>query len=103
MPLAWLLSRRSRPVGLAAERDSLWRRHVPGRDKGGPGIPRFGVILGGSAGNRRNADQVMAVGALNLAARCLLVALQVLLAVQTGEFELVYGFQGVGFVLLLRT
>jgi hypothetical protein len=45
----------------------------------------------------------MAVGALNLAARCLLVALQVLLAVQTGEFELVYGFQGVGFVLLLRT
>ena len=87
MPLAWLLSRRSRPVGLATERDPLWRRHVPGRDKGGPGLAGFGVILGGSAGNRRNADQVLAVGALNLPAGCLFVALQVLFAVRTGQFE----------------
>jgi hypothetical protein len=36
-------------------------------------------------------DQVMTLGALNLAARCLFVALQVLLAVRTGEFELVHG------------
>jgi len=52
------------------------------------------VILGGSAGNRWNVDQVMAVRALNLTARCLLVALQVLFAVGTGEFELIHRFQG---------
>jgi hypothetical protein len=46
-------------------------------------------------------DKVLAVGALNLAARCLFVALQVLFAVRTGEFELTHGFQGLGFVLLL--
>ena len=96
-------SRRRKPVRLAGERDPLWRRHVPGRDKGGPGLAGFGVVLGGSAGNRRNVDQMMAVGALNLAARCLFVALQVLLAVGTGKFEFTHRFQGVGFVLLLRT
>ena len=36
----------------------------------------------------------MAVGALNLAAGKLFVALQVLLAMGTGEFELVHRFQG---------
>jgi hypothetical protein len=79
---------------LATRRDRLWRRCVPGRDKGGPGLAGFGVILGGSAGNRRNADQVMAVGALDLQTRCLLVALQVLLTVRTGESELVHRFYG---------
>ena len=103
MPLGWLLSRRSRPVGLATERDSLWRQQVPGGYKGGPSLAGLGVVLGGSAGDRRNADQVLAVSALNLAAGCLFVALQMLLAVGTGKFELVHRFQMVDFVLLLRT
>ena len=45
-----LLSRRSRAVRLATERNPLWRRHVPGRDKGGPGLAGFRVVPGGSAG-----------------------------------------------------
>jgi hypothetical protein len=40
---------------------------------------------------------------LNLAARFLLVALQVLLTVRTGEFELAHRFQVFDFVFLLRT
>jgi hypothetical protein len=67
---------------------------VPGREKRGPGLAGFGAILGGAAGNCRNTDQVMAVGTLNLAARCLIVALQVLLTVRTGEFELVHRSSG---------
>ena len=84
---------RLRRLRLGTRRGPLWRQCVPRRDKGGPGLAGFGVILGRSAGNRRNADQVLAVGALNLAARCLLVTLQVLLTVRTGEFELVHRFQ----------
>ena len=90
MTLAWFLSRRFRPVRLAGEFDLLCWRRVTGRDKGGPGLAGFGVILGGSAGNCRNPDQVMAGGTLNLSARCLFVTLQVLLTVRTGEFELVH-------------
>lgn len=45
----------------------------------------------------------MAVGALNLPARCLLVALQALLAMRAGEFESAHRLQGGGLVLLLRT
>lgn len=46
---------------------------------------------------------MMAVGALNLPTSCLLVALQVLLAMWTGSFESAPSFQGGGLVLLLRT
>ena len=94
MPLGWFLSRRSRPVRLAGEFDLLLRRHILGRDKGGPGLAGFRAILGSAAGNCRNPDQVMAVGTLNLTTRCLFVALQVLFAVRTGEFELVHRFSG---------
>ena len=84
-------------------RKSLRGWCVAGRDERGPSLAGFRFILSGSAGNVRDADQMMAVGALNLPARRLLVALQMLLAVRTGEFELVHRIQGAGFVLLLRT
>ena len=82
-------------------RDSLWRQHGPGRDKGGTGLAGFGVILGGPAGNRRAVDEMAAIGALNLAAGCLFVALQVLFAVRTGEFKFTDRFQWFDFVYLL--
>jgi hypothetical protein len=46
--------------------------------------------LRGFAGNGRNANQVMATRALNLASGELLVTLQVLLALRAGEFKVVH-------------
>jgi len=44
----------------------------------------------------------MAVGALNFAAGCLLVTLQMLIAVGTGEFELAHRFSG-GWLCFIAT
>jgi hypothetical protein len=53
----------------------------------GPGHAGFGIVLGGLSGDWRDADKMITVWALNLAAGKLLVALKVLTAMRAGEFE----------------
>ena len=58
----------------------------------GPGQARFGLELDRSSRCGRNADEMMAGGALNLAPGELLIALQVLVAVRAAEFEVAHKF-----------
>jgi hypothetical protein len=66
-------------------------RRLWGRDECGPGFPGFRLIVHGLAGNGGDANQMIAGGTLDLAARKLRVALKMLVALGTGEFELVHG------------
>jgi hypothetical protein len=61
-----------------------------GPDEGVPSLARLGAVLSRLAGNGRDANEVMATGALNFAPGELLIALQVLLAFGAGEFKLVH-------------
>jgi hypothetical protein len=63
---------------------------MPGRHKCPPGLPGLGPIHLGSARDGRDADQMMAGGALDLPPRGVFAALDVLLAVGTGEFKLAH-------------
>jgi len=60
------------------------------------------MVLGGPARNRWDADEMIAVGALDFAAGELRVTLQVSVAVGTREFEFVHRFQEIDLVFSLR-
>ena len=61
--------------------------HVARRHKRGPGFPGFRFVIRRFPRHRRNTNQHVAFRTLNLPARKLLVALEVLFALRTGEFE----------------
>ncbi len=63
---------------------------MPGRHECSPGLPGLGPIHLGSARDGRDADQMMAGGALDLPPRGGFAALDMLLAVGTGEFKLAH-------------
>src|SRR6185312_6992154 len=63
-----------------------WLRISSGNESR-PGFPGLGRVLRRFAGNRWDANEVVATGALNFASGKLFVTLQVLLALRAGEFE----------------
>src|SRR5262245_10153397 len=65
-------------------------RFAAARHEGRPGLAGFRAVLGGSARNGRNANEMMATRTLNFASRELFVALQVLLAFGAGELHFVH-------------
>ena len=73
-----------------ADGQSFGRRHPAVRDKGGPSLARFRAVLGRPARHRRNVEEVMAVGALNLAPGHLLVAFEMLPAMRAGKLEFLH-------------
>lgn len=55
-----------------------------------PGLSGFGRVLGSLARDRRDANEMLAGGALDFAPGKLFVTLQMLVALRTGELELVH-------------
>ncbi len=70
------------------------RRRFAGRDEGRPGHARLRIILSGLARNGRYPDEMIAIGTLNLAARQLFIALEMLVARRAGEFKIAHGHSG---------
>ena len=60
---------------------------VAGRNERGPGLAGLRLVLDGFARHRRNADQHVALRALDFTSGELLITLKVLLAVRTGKLE----------------
>jgi hypothetical protein len=77
-------------LGFILDGQPLWPRHIPGRHKCPPGLPGLGFVHLGSARDGRDADQMMAGGALDLPPRGGFAAFDMLLAMGTGEFELAH-------------
>ena len=67
---------------------SRGRRRGTSRHKGGPSHARLRRELSRLTGNSRDADENLAGGALNLAARELFATLEVLLAMRAGKLEI---------------
>lgn len=88
-PLFYPSSRRLRFFLRSDGRLLRWR-HLAAGNKRGPGLSRFGRVLRCLAGHRRNANEVIAIRALNLAPGKLLVTLQMLVALRTGELKRVH-------------
>ena len=61
------------------------------REKSVPSFAGFRLVFNGLAGNGRNPDQDIAVGALQFATGKLFVNLQSSFAMWTGEFEFAHG------------
>ena len=87
------LRRRRIRLFLRIIRNILGRRLIPGRNEGGPGFSGFRRVLGCFARHGRDADEMLAAGALNLAPGKLLVTLQMLAASGAGKFEFVHDFE----------
>jgi hypothetical protein len=88
---------RGRAAGIwtRVRRRPRWRGHLSRLHKSGPGHPRFRVVLGGLTRDAGNADQHIAGGALDLPSRELFLALQMLIAVWTIEFEFTHSWRWV--------
>ncbi len=70
---------------------TLFLRRLGRWHEGGPGFPGFRLIVHGLTRNGRDADKMVAGGTLNLSTGKLWVALQMLVALGAGKFELVHG------------
>jgi hypothetical protein len=83
-------SLRFRRLGFILDGQPAGPRHMPGRYERPPGLPGLGFVHNRFARHGRDANQMMAGGALDLPPRGLFVAFDMLLAVWTGEFELAH-------------
>ena len=68
----------------------LWRLRLARRNECSPGLTGLRVILSRLPRDRRNAEEHITGGTLDLAPRELLVALQMLLTFRAEEFELTH-------------
>lgn len=87
------LSRRRVRFFLRIKRNIFGRLLAPGRNEGGPGFSRLRRVLRRLARHGRDADEMLAAWALNLAPGKLLVTLQMLVASRAGEFEFAHSFE----------
>ena len=83
-------SLRFRRLGFILDGQPAGPRHMPRRHERPPGLPGLGSVHNRLARHGRDANQMMAGGALDLPPRGLFVAFDMLLAMGTGEFELAH-------------
>ena len=79
---------------------ALFLRRLRRRHERGPRFSRFRLILNSLAGNGWNPDEMITSRTLNLTTRKLGVALQMLVTLGAGEFELIHRSFLIAFLLI---